>query len=313
MEENLKRFIAASRIYVKEFILNKDNELQIKTIVNYFLQKNRKKSLILIGKPGTGKDLIMKICNKAFASFATNLCTDIVAEYNGAGEEGINRYKERERCFSDLGTEKNGKYYGNEINVFEHLIYNRYNQYQNIGLLTHFTTNLTPDQIKAKYGERAHDRLKEMCIVVNFNGDSFRGKAENVAQKPIILQEKELTQEEKDEIVQREMDKCIEFFRSTRRMNSTTTFFYYDYLTRKGLLNLADEDKTKYYNDALEIIKDEIGKEKLKAESNLDRKEARRINSIIINFSDSNKDIKARAIIKVKELAFEDYVRNECM
>lgn len=65
----------------------------------------------------------------------------------------------------DLGTEAE-KYvsYGNFCDVMRDLVIPmRYNAFKALGARTHFTSNLTKDQIKERYGDRCFSRLCEMC------------------------------------------------------------------------------------------------------------------------------------------------------
>ena len=41
---------------------------------------------------------------------------------------------------------------------------------------TIITTNLGPDGIAERYGERIADRLREIVDAIGFEGDSFRGR-----------------------------------------------------------------------------------------------------------------------------------------
>lgn len=50
------------------------------------------------------------------------------------------------------------------------LIYSRYDKQ----LCTVFSSNCGMKEIKDKYGERIADRLSEMCVMIPFNGESFR-------------------------------------------------------------------------------------------------------------------------------------------
>lgn len=75
-------------------------------------------------------------------------------------------------CIDDVGTEpKENMSYGDVITAVTDVILYRYDkQYCTI-----LTSNLTPQEIATYYDERIHDRLKEMCKVVNFaNEQSFR-------------------------------------------------------------------------------------------------------------------------------------------
>lgn len=60
--------------------------------------------------------------------------------------------------------------YGNVINPLVDLLEYRYNEQ----LFTLITTNLTPAEIRAKYGARIADRFNEMLEVIIFKNNSYR-------------------------------------------------------------------------------------------------------------------------------------------
>ena len=66
------------------------------------------------------------------------------------------------------------KHYGNKENIFEELILERYNLFIEKGIKTHFTTNATPEQLKSLFHPRVADRLREMCNVHLWKGESLR-------------------------------------------------------------------------------------------------------------------------------------------
>ena len=71
----------------------------------------------------------------------------------------------------DLGTEPAEVLeFGNPIYPVVRLIEHRYN----IQAFTFITTNLTPSEIRKKYGERIADRFKEMLQVIVFQDVSYR-------------------------------------------------------------------------------------------------------------------------------------------
>jgi hypothetical protein len=70
-------------------------------------------------------------------------------------------------------------HYGNEINVLETFIKNRYIIYQKYNRLTHISTNKTPKEMKELFDERIIDRMKEMFNNVPLKGSSRR-KGNNV-------------------------------------------------------------------------------------------------------------------------------------
>ena len=63
------------------------------------------------------------------------------------------------------------KHFGNEINALENVILNRYDK--KLFTKTHFTTNLSADEITEMYGTRVKSRLRKMCNMICFNETSF--------------------------------------------------------------------------------------------------------------------------------------------
>ncbi len=74
-------------------------------------------------------------------------------------------------AIDDLGTEPTEvQEYGNRMNPVIDLFYKRYD----MQLFTIITTNLLPDEIRKKYGDRVADRLNEMACRIVFENDSYR-------------------------------------------------------------------------------------------------------------------------------------------
>ncbi len=63
-------------------------------------------------------------------------------------------------------------YFGNMENVFQYIIQRRYDLRD--GDFTHVTSNLSPDQIGAVYGDHIYDRCIEMFNFVEMSGESWR-------------------------------------------------------------------------------------------------------------------------------------------
>jgi len=72
--------------------------------------------------------------------------------------------------FDDLGSENIANHYGASINIMSEIIIRRYEK----KLLTHFTSNLSIEEIKAFYGMRVYDRLREMVNDTLLLGESRR-------------------------------------------------------------------------------------------------------------------------------------------
>ena len=74
-------------------------------------------------------------------------------------------------CIDDLGLEPTEVLdYGNAINPVIEIMEHRYRQQ----LFTFITTNLTPAQIREKYGDRIADRFNEIMKCIVFKNPSFR-------------------------------------------------------------------------------------------------------------------------------------------
>ena len=75
----------------------------------------------------------------------------------------------------DLGTEDiESVNYGNRRDIMLKVITQRHLAYVNFGDLTHFTTNMTLEMMRERYGERALSRLLEMCVFVPMRGGDRR-------------------------------------------------------------------------------------------------------------------------------------------
>ena len=201
------------KLYVDNYELSEKQEAQVYNLLIYFFQgrnpdkqmskHNSNKGLMIIGKLGVGKTLTLKVIQKMLPNrikFALNTADELVALYDTAGASGIlDVIQKKERVIDDLGSESPGKHYGKDENVMERIIMGRYNLFQSEGLRTHFTTNLTPDQIQEKYGERSYSRLLEMTQFVYLSGEDNRHKSKpvTVANRPHIDRKPEESEEEK--------------------------------------------------------------------------------------------------------------------
>ena len=146
-----------------------------------------KKGIFLVGGVGVGKTVFMLILRQLFPikeRYTVKPCQQLALEYIDQGTNVLMRYGRnyvdyvdintinRSYCFDDLGSEEATKHYGNDANVMAQIIQMRYNIFQGRKVLTHFTSNLTSDQIDVYYGARVRSRLKEMCNWIEFSSTS---------------------------------------------------------------------------------------------------------------------------------------------
>lgn len=74
-------------------------------------------------------------------------------------------------CIDDMGLEPTEVLdFGNSINPVIEILEHRYRQQ----LFTFITTNLTPRQIREKYGDRIADRFNEMMKCIVYTNTTFR-------------------------------------------------------------------------------------------------------------------------------------------
>lgn len=152
------------------------------------------KGLLLYGSVGAGKTTMIHIIRE-FASyvrpvtlgryrgdtfgepysFAVVSCRNACDRFTDSYYRGIRDYcRAPAICFDELGAESIPTlHYGTAENVMAYIIGARYDRLRDLRA-THFTTNMAPRDIRAAYGDRIYDRLREMVNFVEFTGKSFR-------------------------------------------------------------------------------------------------------------------------------------------
>lgn len=152
----------------KDFKYTKENKEILSKICEHIESKNPK-GILLAGNVGSGKTTIMHSIWKTVAhtelKFAYKTSRQIAREYAKQGYDGIESYMRAniDFCFDDLGAETNARFYGDEVNVFAEIIQDRYELFRFLKYRSHFTTNLTTQEIEKNYGDRVLSRLYEMC------------------------------------------------------------------------------------------------------------------------------------------------------
>lgn len=184
---------ASNRNYVNAltFYFNRDNRFEDIELNNLGLKMDLNKGLFLFGTVGVGKTKIMELFYKNKRTcYKMISCRKVVSEYIKHGHDVIepmshsmvpmvknidNFFQDREGiCFDDLGTEsETANNFGNKRNVFEQILLDRYDN----GLPfheTHITSNLSPEMIKERYGERVVSRMREMFNIIELKGNDRR-------------------------------------------------------------------------------------------------------------------------------------------
>lgn len=129
------------------------------------------RGILLIGHVGTGKSTMMRAVSRMYAQryglgFGVKTCADLVRSFTEFGYSGeVERWtKAPHICLDDLGHEGQGVHYGTRTDLVGEIIESRYDAALNgERMITHFTTNLSTNQIREKYGERVYSRIVQMC------------------------------------------------------------------------------------------------------------------------------------------------------
>lgn len=169
--------------------------------------KKGETGLAILGNPGSGKTLFFEMCQRITNvtdpnAFIKISVLDVVLQFNNkdVGHLVFQKWKDRNVLFDDLGTEDKGVHFGDKVEVFEKLIQFRYDLFRLHGIKTHFTSNLSYNQLKDKYGLRCMSRLNEMCEVVllgaSANYQDLR-KLKNFKGLPLVIFPKVVTEEDK--------------------------------------------------------------------------------------------------------------------
>lgn len=179
----------------KTYKVEAENYEKIDELIKYFIGEpgklNPNKGVYLYGAVGRGKtrvmEAIMVMCNTIekrleandmqFTSrkFQLKNAKSIVVELGESkSAQTIKKYYTGPLCIDDMGSEDSFKLWGNDMNVVGDIVVERYQRYQQSGLLTHATSNTLPTEWTKKYGERVESRLNEMFNVVVLLGQDKR-------------------------------------------------------------------------------------------------------------------------------------------
>lgn len=157
----------------KHIILDDNTRDKIARVARW-LCKSTKQGLILMGTPGNGKSTMLHCLFRLLAPYAVFGDTYEVVEWmKRQPQEFMKNLNEDVLLLDDLGEDAaRVMNYGEETFPMTKLFSYRYHQM----LTTIIATNLDANDIKDRYGDRVHDRLKETYEVIFYDAPSYRGK-----------------------------------------------------------------------------------------------------------------------------------------
>lgn len=159
--------------FVKRYTFGKEShakwmEKNYRPIVDW-MSDNEGRGLLITGGCGLGKTLIAKHILPLLLQDSCRKLVNIFTaqELNTKIDEIL---KLHIICIDDVGAEELAKIFGNVRCAFSELC----DAAEQKGKLLIITTNLTANELEAKYGERTIDRLKAITKFVPFTGKSLR-------------------------------------------------------------------------------------------------------------------------------------------
>lgn len=172
------------------FVIDQRNKSIVLDIFLYFLNQpgnlDLKKGLWIEGPIGTGKSMLMYVFSEFMKflkyGYHVYICGSITTEYALTGD--LDRYLQNQGgyikgpapiCFDELGREPiPSSFYGQKLNVMQHILHVRYSYWQLYGTKTYVTTNTDADMVQDLYGDYIRDRRAEMFNLITIGGNSMR-------------------------------------------------------------------------------------------------------------------------------------------
>jgi DNA replication protein DnaC len=182
-------------MYGEMFSLDDENVFKsYEKVYNIFLKNHfgkSKKGVLVIGNIGAGKSALMKIMQRVFKDSKSKFRLVNAYDLKDLSEiYTISQIKEmygfdlkHDLYIDDIGFSVDVKRYGNTVNIITEILMDRYDLFVSTGIKTHLSSNImthivndinNKPTLKIIYGARIVDRIKEMCEVIIFKGNSQR-------------------------------------------------------------------------------------------------------------------------------------------
>lgn len=183
----------------RNFEIDSNNKFAMDFFIAYFSDTENlskmggkaRKGVFLHGGIGTGKSLLFEILDEIYKAqknpifriktiHTIALAESVISELSRPNQFAPNDKSTYTKSttgsihFEDLGAERKLNHFGNSIEVMSDIIQLRYCHLKKASYKTFITTNLCPDEVRNRYGERVYDRMFEMFNFIEMTGKSRR-------------------------------------------------------------------------------------------------------------------------------------------
>lgn len=166
------------KAFIEAFKIGDQTVKDFKWYVEYdevidWMSDNKGKGLMLIGSSGCGKSIILtKVLPALFLCFKRKILRVYKSRDIARMDiDELYRYMKRNYIAVDeFGREKDLNEFGTKHNAMEYVI----DECETDMKLLFITSNLNIKQVSERYGEHILDRLKLLCKIVVFKGESLR-------------------------------------------------------------------------------------------------------------------------------------------
>jgi len=160
----------------RSFEIDQENKDILNSLVLYFMGAaeplDPERGICMMGNVGSGKTFLLKTfrdMNIPGHSFGFIRCRDIARKFAELGYGPVNsigRSSTASILFDDLGKEEPKAHYANREEIMAEIVQDRYELWVEKKYKTHFTCNISLDQIQKRYGHHVESRLRGMCNIV---------------------------------------------------------------------------------------------------------------------------------------------------
>lgn len=189
----------------RKFEIDQNNKHALNFFISYFFNHQKikemkgftRKGIYIYGNIGTGKSFFFEILESLYQDLESKnnktldsiriktintieLVDQFRSQLSRLGQLASNdqtlyqKHTKGSIHFEDLGAEIKINHFGNQIEVMSDILQLRYSRLYKTKCKTFITSNLTPEQVRKRYGERVYDRMFQLFNFLELKGESRR-------------------------------------------------------------------------------------------------------------------------------------------